>query len=840
MKRFSRSRRAAGITYVVVHVLVRLLSVLLVLLVAAFVFLRLYGMPDPLLQLLVRRANAAGIPIQVESLSLTMRGWLAGGVSYYSRHPDDLAPMFEAEEVLFSRRRAAQSENVRGWKVDVSASQVRITPSVEWGVSIPEASPVRLVDEISLTAAMFPDRVVFSNAALQWLGIEFHVDGVLLKKPRELPGPRGSRPDQPAEKVQETVLPVYVDAAAFEALETRFNQLSAAGPIRADIRFTLDMGNYAASAADVSLQAEDVELRGVDFDDVLVEFSYAYPRVDVSRLRIGRRGQALEMQAEYDLASRLAAGRIDSSITARKLLQLAPQEALGLLAKAGVQFDELPEFSLQAGPAPVEALLQQFSGSFSLRDVTYAGLVIEAAHGTVQRSGGFLDIKDVEARVQGQEYRAAAVGSGMAGGTVQGRVFWDADRALFGVEAEGSADPNLLMEPLARVSIATNVIGRFSFPEEPPRISLQLGACYTNWHTFHMDISGAGHDVVFHEGRLSSANVSASYTNAVLELDPIAVMDGADFLKGNASINFRGNAAVFDVFGSLHPALIEDAVWPFFNVFGNFINTAGKTDIKARGRLDWASMQTTDFEAEVEAERLEVPVAVMDQFKGRVIGRGARISVTNAVCGLYGGKGSGSFGITLDPAVKNLPYAMNVRISGADLKRFQAGMKRPPHARTKGTLSGKLQVRSDLSDHFLVHADGRGSISVEDGELVDLPVFSGFSKLMRKIMPGFNFFSITSLGCDFRIKKGAVSTKNAAFTGDLFHADAAGSYSYTEGYDAEVRVNVFGDKGLSKVMRVITSPISKLFELHLSGMLDAPEWRLKNFTPTPGAEVDSD
>jgi len=841
MSRSFFNKRVVRIAYTVMHKLVRCLSVVAVLLVCAFVFLRVYGVPKPILQMVVERVNAAGIPIHIEALSLTLRGWQADGVSYYSRHPDDLDPLFQAGEVLFARKQDFGSEVSKGWKIDFSASDVSFTPSVEWGVSIPDESAMRHVDHVKLSVSILPDRVEFKNAEMSWSGIDFHVDGTLVKERKPAPGARGTRPVKHEVEVQETVLPVYVSVEQFQSLENHFKQLDIEGNARVDVHFSVDMNNYAKSSLSLNVLADEVNIRDVEFDGLSLNLAYAFPALEIKPLTIDQNGQHLTVHADYNLESGMIRGQMDNSITSSKLLLLMPQSVLDLLVRIRLQIDELPAFSLAAGPAKAGDLLNSLSGSFSVRDLTYCGLLIEAGRGNLKRTDGFLDITDVYARVQGQEHRADEFNSCMQGGAANGRVFWDANHATFGVEAEGSLDPNLLIEPLSMVRIATNVIDRFSFPAELPQISLSLGSCYTNWSTFYIDISGVGHDVGIHEGLLSTANISGSYSNAILKLDPIAVMDGVDFMKGEALIDFRKDTVFFDAFGSIHPALVEDAVWPYHTIFGDYVKTAGKTEINARGTVDWGTMEKTDFRAEVEAEVLEVPVAKMDQFKGTVIGAGPKIHVTNAVCALYGGSASGSFDMTLAPGSTNLPYLIDFNVSKMDVQQMQQHLERPPRDRAMGLMTGYVKLKSDFTDHYLAHAEGRGSVSVEDGELADLPIFAAFSNVMRKVMPGFNFFSITSLRCDFTFHEGLVKTENAVFMGDLFSASATGHYSHPEGYDANVRVNVFSNKGIGKVIRVLTSPVSRLFEMNLTGTLDEPVWRLKNFTSSQeGSDDDSD
>lgn len=838
----SISKRVTRITYLVVTKFVRLLSVLAVFAVCAFVFLRLYGVPAPVLREIIKRVNAAGIPVDVESVMLTLSGWKAQNVTYYSKNPDDLEPIFRAREVLFERSPALEDEGAKGWGIDFEASDIYITPSVEWGVAIPDGSAYRQVDFVRLKIKIYPDHIKFADAEISWMGIDFGADGELVKKEKQAPGARGTRPAKPTEEepVQPTVLPSYVSEQEFQALEDRLKSLQIDGDAQVDVRFVVDARNYADSSVQITAKANDVYIRNVDFDEMEVHASYKFPEVHVDKLRVVRNGESLLADAAYDLETAQIQGAIENSITSRKLLLLTPQPVLDLLVKAQLQIEELPQFRLQVDPCKLIDIPNSFHGTLSVNDVTYCGLLIESAKGNIQRKNNLLEISQIYATVAGQEERAAEVGSCMKGGAISGEVYWDANREWFGVSAEGSIDPNLVIEPLAIVPIATNVIDRFFFPNELPQISLELGSCYTNWSTFFIDIHGVGHDAGFEQALIPTANITASYSNSILRLDPIAVMDGVDFLKGSASVNFKTDAVTFDAFGSLNPELIEDAVYPDFGLFGNHLKTSGDTQIKAKGALDWKTMKATDFRAEVEAERLDIPVvAGFDAVKAIVIGDGANIIVTNATYGVYGGKGEGAFIITLEPGREDVPYSVDVDLERIDYKKMLQYVGKKSGERTKGKLSGTASVTADMRKHFLESANGQGHFKIEEGELADIPIFSGFSNLMRRMIPGFKFFSITHLSLDCAFTEGVISSENALFAGDVFHARAEGRYSLNSGYNANVEVSLLSDKGLSKVIRVITSPITKLFEFQLTGTMEKPVWRLKNFNPAQEREPEA-
>ena len=134
-----------------------------------------------------------------------------------------------------------------------------------------------------------------------------------------------------------------------------------------------------------------------------------------------------------------------------------------------------------------------------------------------------------------------------------------------------------------------------------------------------------------------------------------------------------------------------------------------------------------------------------------------------------------------------------------------------------------------MTQDFFTCANGTSTVSIVEGQLADLPLFRGFSRLIRKVIPGFNIFSITSLNGDFQLKDGEIYSQNSYFMGDVICATGNGSYSKSKGFDAVVQAQIMNQNPVSKVIQVITSPIFKLFEIKLMGTLSDPIWKLENF-----------
>ncbi len=790
--------------------------------------LRIYGVPKPILRELVKRVNvAAGISIDIEHLELTLRGWRALDVRYYSELPDDLEPIFYAKEVLIIRNSPLEAGSDDGLQVEIKAFGICLSPSVVWGVDVPDASQSRNVEQAEVSLNFFPDRIE-SRGSVTWLGARIKIEGTVHKSGISEATLSDAQTLAPTKK-QSAVLPAYLGKVQFSKLEETLKSIQFRAGVDVDIEFDVKVDDFSKTRFSYDFRADNISIKSIEFSYFNLSGSYIYPAIGINEAELIHEGQRVRLVGSYDLKSKDVQIEFRNDITSKEILSLLPKKASTLLDQINLQFENLPQVGLKLGPAKSTDLLNSLSGSFTVRDLSYCQLLIDSLSGRIFRSNNRMELTELEGTAIGQEERAEALGSCMIGGSATGEVFWDMNSENFGVKASGCMDPNLFIEPLALVPIASNVIDRFKFESEPPNVTLELGAQYTDWSTFFINVHGNGKNVRIHEGKLPSIDISAYYKHGVLRLDPLIVMDDADFLKGSASINFINSHSIFDIRTTLSPTIIEDAVCPNLNLFGHKINTGGEHSITARGVLDWKKMVNTEFTAEVKADSFEIPIAKVNSFLATVAGVGPLLSVTDTSFVFYEGIGESDFSIQLDPQKEGMPYAMKLKLKDSDFNKYLQSINPKIGKENRGRLSGSADFKADLVKDFFSSANGSGMVSIVDGQLADLPLFRGFSRLIRRLISGFNIFSITSLSGNFQLMEGKIYSEDAYFKGDVISAKANGSYSKNKGFNAVVQAQILNQNPVSKVIQVITSPIFKLFEIKLTGTLSDPIWKLENF-----------
>jgi len=816
--RIYKIRRLFVWTHRIFRFLVRTILVLLLCAAIFFLYLRLFGLPDFILKKVMQRVNNAGVPVSIERIVLTMGGWRADGIRYYSDSPDDLEPLFYVKTVYFSILK--NPDNV-GMNVDVDMLSVHCTPSVKWNIKIPKNSDVLHLQRVKAILSFSPKEILLVDGETTWLDFRFHINGKILKGKKTY-FPKGLKQGE---------------KKTFSFTEEQFNNLkkqlkifNLPEGVDVTIDFLVDTEKYEDSSLNFSLSSKNFFIKKIPFSEINLEGKILNPKLTLDHFILSQGEQSIQLNGQYNWKNKKIKAWVFNSILSTRLLTFLPPKIKKQIEKYGFKINQLPQLNLYFGPTTYQKLLNHLKGTFSLNRLVYKGLMVEQVQGNVQRNKNRLEINNIQAKVRGQQKNSAKIGSALYGGEATGALFWDENTRKFGIEGDMNFDPNLLLKPLEQVKIATKIINYFKLKKIPPQAHIELGANVDNWKTFYLTIQATAENGSFRGVPFSSLNTKAVYKNYKLRLDPLSLFQDNAFLKGSALIDFHHSTAEFEGDTTLNPADIEMAIYPSsLHLFSDKIKLSGKTRISAEGVVDWSkTMKKMDFKANVSADHIKIPIGYAQNIKAIVVGKGPTIVVTNATLAICSGSGKGNFKIWLDKLSHSIPYQINASFSKINFKNMVMRYSNKPISAT-GLLSGKINLYADLATNFFDRAIGTFSIRIENGKLADLPLFKEFSKVIRFVIPKFKALSITRLIGDFKINNRKIASDNVLFSGDVISAAGRGSYSPKTGFDALVQAHILKKKGLLGIIDFVTSPFTKLFEMHLSGTMDKPVWRLGTF-----------
>lgn len=152
-----------------------------------------------------------------------------------------------------------------------------------------------------------------------------------------------------------------------------------------------------------------------------------------------------------------------------------------------------------------------------------------------------------------------------------------------------------------------------------------------------------------------------------------------------------------------------------------------------------------------------------------------------------------------------------------------------------GRLSGEAQIhaRHDWGGRDW-HLEGRGQVSVRDGELWKVPVLSALGRALKaatldSVTGGLG--QITSLDMEALLEGHRLRLARLSTDGTIVSLDGRGSYEWGERLtEGRVQVEVSGVpvRGV-RLLSWVLSPVTGLFQAELSGPLGACGWRLRTF-----------
>jgi hypothetical protein len=139
----------------------------------------------------------------------------------------------------------------------------------------------------------------------------------------------------------------------------------------------------------------------------------------------------------------------------------------------------------------------------------------------------------------------------------------------------------------------------------------------------------------------------------------------------------------------------------------------------------------------------------------------------------------------------------------------------------QGSMKGQYEWNGKGSDARTM--DGKGEVTVRNGDVFAVPLFGPLSDLLNAVLPGFGYRVARKANMSFTIGDGVIRTSDfrvdAGTFGMVGHGD---SHFLDDKIDFDVRVDASG-------AGFVLMPLYKFFEYKAEGSLNHPTWRAKHF-----------
>ena len=768
------------------------------------------GLPPSLTHRITTQLQESGVPVQVQSIRLSMhRGLVFNEARLYSTSPDDLQPLLSAKKIYIlpwpvDWKNPAQS----GWRLKIFVRDLGVSLGKPWESVLLEKHPFRTVSKLNATVTVARGRITVDNADLRWGGMLITINGAAAFSV-------GGEEQQDSTDFRGRA------AKAVDAL----SRLKCEKPPQLNLTFNFNDAHPAETFLDATLLAEGLSFGDRIYKQLSGTVGYRDRTWTCAALQLVRSDiEKIILRGAINLESSNTQVTVENTLSAADLFGLLPDDAKSAVAQTGVKPYGRFDFIASLGPAPYDVLTQKVDVLVQQAHLKRNDLTLDPLSFHLVRDGDQIEIKDIQARVNG--------------GPFTGWFKFDLMSKAWIANAQLQCAPGPVCV-LADDQNLMDFISRFHFPVDQPKGDLTISQ------------AGSGEPLVI-TGTLAGDRFTCGgvpighfetfmvYSNRVLDLTPLHIVRDKEQFDGSVQVDFLRELAFFNVTNSFPPADVARALAPDEHTVLEQIRFHGPVRASGRGQMDYGRWTNHNFKGTFSAENIGMGKVQASMLNTDIKGLGTQLVFTNASIQLYSGfaEGSAEFDIFLKDGLA--PYRIGARIVGVDLAQLLGQISTSDYGRTRGQLSATLNCTADAKAGFWESVRGSGRIEVKEGLLADLPLFGGFARLTGSVFPGFSLFSLTAFSADYELHDGAIWSDNAQLGGTLLSARGRGSYSPKTGINFTVAAEPLrqtdgGDKERSQLQRLAatalkesTAPLFRLLEFKLEGPLEKPEWRFVN------------
>lgn len=208
---------------------------------------------------------------------------------------------------------------------------------------------------------------------------------------------------------------------------------------------------------------------------------------------------------------------------------------------------------------------------------------------------------------------------------------------------------------------------------------------------------------------------------------------------------------------------------------------------------------------------------------------GNRLSfLRGRVTGKDGGTVTGGASITDNPAGTKDSFMLDLKYDGGTMSEL-ADVLELDLGERHGKVDGWIQLTAPLEFDAYGDMDGEGFIRITDGNLAQMELFMGLTKMLAENVPGISgLVTMSQASADFTIVDGVLRSDNVLIEGGLVSIKAKGTYDIEEDdLDFTVRVQLLKKESIiGKMVRPVMLPFSKLLmEFKVTGHVSDPKWK---------------
>ena len=590
-----------------------------------------------------------------------------------------------------------------------------------------------------------------------------------------------------------------------DLLSRIFEEISAikyeGGPPVVSLTFSGDLAQPDQIFVELALWAERIRRKRYLLNNLYIGASWRGGTLDLKQFVATDAAGELRLNGLWERESNHAQLQLRSNIDA------------AALARACGDFPWLDDFVFYAPPA-IDLRLDTtlgdkpeflVSGRLAARKFAYRSIVFDQAEAGFSWDGTQWSLRDAHVRrANGEEISGDAL-----------RVEGD-----FRARLDSTMDPRVFRPLLADAQSETLRQLEFS---HAPHITAEASGASPGLETLKIDGQVELGAARFRGVPAESAKATLHYQNRTLSIAPFTLKRSEGEGSGGLSFDFGREEIRFDKIRA-HVNPPEVAMWidpdlvkqvlpyrfvrqPPNLVIDGVVNTRnGKTT-----RLSILVDSPSGMDYTFLKKNLSFP-----KISGKLLFTNDRLKISDLSAALFSGTLSGGADISLNRARPS--YSANTVLANVDFTSLTKLYF--DYDDSHGHLNGRYDFTGSGDDAR--NMEGRGELTVTEGNVFAIPFLGPFSGILNNIVPGLGRDVAHQANVDFTISSGVIATDNLNVQGKGFSMLGNGKlYFLDDKMDFDMRINAQGISG------VLLFPVSKLFEYTADQKLSKPQWRMK-------------
>jgi hypothetical protein len=318
-----------------------------------------------------------------------------------------------------------------------------------------------------------------------------------------------------------------------------------------------------------------------------------------------------------------------------------------------------------------------------------------------------------------------------------------------------------------------------------------------------------------------SMTATFRYADRELSIAPFHVQRSEGSGQGGLRFDFKRDEVRLDkIHANVNPA--EVAMW----IEPNLVKDVAPYRFRARppnlfidGLVHTKAGKSTKLAIDIDAPGgMEYTFLKRDlrspQIAAKLLFTSDRLKISELNGALFGGRIRGGADISLNKAKSG--HSANVQVENVDFASLTKLYFN--YDTSQGRLNGRYSFSGRGDDARTM--DGRGELSVTEGNVFAIPFLGPLSGVLNSIVPGMGYNLAHKGAATFTIHNGVIATDNLEVQGQGFTMLGSGKLFFLDDrMDFNMRINARGLPG------VLLFPVSKLFEYTADEKLSKPTWR---------------